>query len=215
MDVYASPATGDTLAAENPRICAFVQQEGDIVYVPDGYFHAVTNDLNFTVAVGQQAPGGADDGFVDHVGKSTRAFMAAAAAQRDKDLARTAVRTIDKALSKWPEEPLLHNIRAKIAIDVPEANLEAVPLAEKNVEYNPRSVDARFLLLNALNRHAKHRHEDIERLCLELHAETTAYEQETLQELEEVVGDKRSKRVAVEKIMRENGIHIASGNNGR
>ena len=208
MDVYASPATGDMLADENPHICAFVQEEGDIVYVPDGYFHAVSNDLNWTVAVGQQAPGNAPDGFVDHVGKSTRALMAAAASQRNKDLARTAVRTIDTALSKWPEEPLFHNIRAKIAIDVPEANLEPVTLAEKNVEYNPRSVDARFLLLNALNRHAKHRLEDIERLCLELHNITVAYEQERLQELEDVVGQQRSKRTAVELIMREHGIRF-------
>ena len=134
--------------------------------------------------------------------------MAAAASQRNKDLARTAVRTIDTALSKWPEEPLFHNIRAKIAIDVPEANLEPVTLAEKNVEYNPRSVDARFLLLNALNRHAKHRLEDIERLCLELHNITVAYEQERLQELEDVVGQQRSKRTAVELIMREHGIRF-------
>ena len=68
-----------------------VTEEGDIVYVPDSYFHAVSNDLNWTVAVGQQAPGNAPDGFVDHVGKSTRALMAAAASQRNKDLARTAV----------------------------------------------------------------------------------------------------------------------------
>ena len=207
MDVYASPATGDMLAAENPQICAFVQEEGDIVYVPDGYFHAVTNELNWTVAVGQQAPGGTTDGFVDHMGQSTRAFMAAAASQSNRDLARTAVRTIDRALSKWPEEPLLHNLRAKIAINVPEANLEPVPLAEKNVEFNPRSVDARFMLLTALNRHAKHRREDIERLCLELHADIVSHESETLQVLEDVVGQKGSKRLTVESIMREHGIH--------
>jgi hypothetical protein len=180
-----------------------VQEEGDIVYVPDGYFHAVANDDNWTVAVGQQAPGGATDGFVDHVGKSTKAFMAAAASPRNRDLARQAVRTIDRALSKWPDEPLLHNIRAKIAIDVPEANLEPVPLAEKNVEYNPRSVDSRYGLLVALSRHAKHRREDIERLCLELHAELVAYEQETLQELVDVVGPKKA---TVERIMQEYGL---------
>ena len=151
MDVYASPATGGMLAVENRLICAFVQEEGDIVYVPDGYFqaistllkagellsesqdsisdlsssiiiaqynfwcentvlidtfipalknglrgcpyrlfgtetnkkmqkgfgaryfHAVANLANWTVAVGQQAPGGAPDGFVDHFGQSTRA----------------------------------------------------------------------------------------------------------------------------------------------
>ena len=207
MDVYASPASGDMLATENPHICAFVQQEGDIVYVPDGYFHAVANDLNWTVAVGQQAPGGITDGFVDHIGRCTRAYMAAAASKHNRDLARTAVRTIDVALSKWPEEPLLHNIRTKIAINVPAANLEAVPLAEKNVEYNPRSVDARYMLLTTLNRHAKHRRQDIERLCLELHAQIVAYEEETLQALEDVVGQKRSKRATVENIMREHGIH--------
>lgn len=207
MDVYASPADSDMLAAENPEICAFVQEEGDIVYVPDGYFHAVANELNWTVAVGQQAPGGTADGFVDHMGRSTRAFMAAAASPLNSDLARTVVNTIDVALSKWPEEPLLHNIRARTAINVPEAHLEAVPLAEKNVEYNPRSVDARFMLLTALNVHAKHRLEDIKRLCLELHAETVAYEQQTLLELEEVVGSRGiSKRVVVENIMREHGI---------
>merc|ERR1712129_119687 len=143
-----------------------------------------------------------------HFGQCTRAFVAAAASKRNRDLARTAVTTIDRALSKWPEEPLLHNIRAKIAIDVPKANLEAVPLAEKNVEYNPRSVDARFVLLMALNRHARHRREDIERLCLELHAEYVAYQQETLQELEDVVGQKKSKKAIVENIMWEHGIRL-------
>ena len=139
MNVHASPADGDTLAAENPQICAFVQEEGDIVYVPDGYFHAVANELNWTVAVGQQAPAGAPGGFVEAHGNSLRAYTRAAASKLDKDLARTAVGAVDRALAKWPDEPLLHHIRARIALDVPEANLQSVPLAEKNFLYNPRS----------------------------------------------------------------------------
>ena len=138
MNVHASPADGDTLAAENPQICAFVQEEGDIVYVPDGYFHAVANELNWTVAVGQQAPAGAPGGFVEAHGNSLRAYTRAAASKLDKDLARTAVGAVDRALAKWPDEPLLHHIRARIALDVPEANLQSVPLAEKNFLYNPR-----------------------------------------------------------------------------
>ena len=62
--------------------------------------------------------------------------------------------------------------------------------------------------LNALNRHAKHRQEDIERLCLDLHNVSVAYEQERLQELEDVVGQQRSKRAVVEMIMREHGIRF-------
>ena len=54
-----------------------------------------------------------------------------------------------------------------------------------------------------LSRHAKHRREDIERLCLELHAELVAYEQETLQELVDVVGPKKA---TVERIMQEYGL---------
>lgn len=193
MNVHASPADGDTLAAENPQICAFVQEEGDIVYVPDGYFHAVANELNWTVAVGQQAPAGAPGGFVEAHGNSLRAYTRAAASKLDKDLARTAVGAVDRALAKWPDEPLLHHIRARIALDVPaKANLQSVPLAEKNFLYNPRSVSTRLLLLRALDSHAKHRRDDIERLCRELHAEGVALEQETLPELEEVVGTKSS-----------------------
>ena len=95
--------------------------------------------------------------------------------------------------AKWPDEPLLHHIRARIALDVPEANLQSVPLAEKNFLYNPRSVSTRLLLLRAaLDSHAKHRRDDIERLCREPHAEGVALEQETLPELEEVVGTKGS-----------------------
>ena len=208
MDVYASPASSGDL--ENPRICAFAQEEGDIVFVPDGYYHAVANDANWTVAVGQQAPGVAPDGFPDNLARSTRAFVAAAAAPRDGDLARAAVRTVERALAKWPEEPLLHNVRAKIAVRVPEARLDAVRLAETNVDYNPRSVDARFTLLTALNRDAKHRRGDIERLCLELHAEVSAYDETAVPELEAAVGERVSKRVAVEKIMREHAILLTS-----
>ena len=209
MDVYASPATSDALAAENDRICAFAQEEGDIVYVPDGYFHAVANAGNWTVAVGQQAPGAAAGGFVDHVARSTRALVAAADAPRDGALAREAVRAVEAALALWPEEPLLHNIRAKVAAAAPEARLDAVALADANYGRNPRSADARFTLLTALYAHAKtSRRGDIERLCLELRAETVAYVAQTLPELEAVAGGAaRSKRVAaVEAIMREHGI---------
>merc|ERR1712216_497310 len=128
----------------------------------------------------------------EHYGNSMRAFTRAAASKRNKNLAHTAVRTVDRALSKWPEEPLLHHIRARISIDVPEANLQPVPLAEINLEYNPRSISARFIHLLALNRYAKHRRGDIEKLCLELHADGVAHEQEALHELEEVVGPKIS-----------------------
>ena len=73
-----------------------------------------------------------------------------------------------------------------------------------------RALRARRRLLTALNRHAKHRREDIERLCLELHAEIVAYEQEMLQVLEDVVGQKSSKKLTVENIMREHGIEEGS-----
>ena len=207
MDVYAPPA-GDLLAAENPQICAFTQEEGEIVYVPDGYFHAVANDANWTVAVGQQAPGGAPGGFVDRFAQSTKAYVAAAAKPQDRGLAANAVRTLDEALAEWPNEPLLHNLKAKVALDVPGAELEPVGLASSNVAQNPRSVDARFGLLVALDRHAAHRRDDIARLCWELHAELLAYDREALSDLEDAVGPRDSKRRAVEKIMRDRGIQI-------
>ena len=53
--------------------------------------------------------------------------------------------------------------------------------------------------MRALDSHAKHRRDDIERLCREPHAEGVALEQETLPELEEVVGTKGSLVQQVEK----------------